>query len=221
MCSICGQPDYLRCNCESAQPFCDQCADDTRCGQKIDADCIIYNFETDQPSQLTCLGINNGTTLKEILEVIDDLICNSFNIPFLPVDTESIEWTAGGPAGHKPKADVIVSPDVENGLIIRENGLFAINDGKVKVDEDDTADYLELQIIGTANPSGGGITVNIVNDAHILKISAVIDVEELADRICSDDIGKAALAACLLEEGFEVEDTPSIDLDYTFGIIIC
>lgn len=178
MCNICGQPDYLRCNCVSAQPYCDQCADDTRCTSKMDAQCVIYHFETDQPSQLTCLGINNGASLEEILEAIDDLVCNSFNIPFQPVNSDSISWTPGGPAGHKPKADVIISPDVDNGLILRENGLFAVGDGKVKVDADDEPDYLENQMTGGSSPSGL-ITIQTINQGGIMAIIPSLDISVL------------------------------------------
>lgn len=178
MCTICGQPDYLRCNCQSAQPFCDQCAEDTRCGQVMDAQCIIYHYDTQQPSQLTCLGIQNGASLEDILEAIDDLVCNSFNIPFEPEDTESIVWTPGGPSGHKPKADVRISPDEDNGLVLRENGLFAVGDGKVKVDADDEPDYLENQMIGGSSPSGL-ITIETVNQGGIMAIIPSLDISVL------------------------------------------
>jgi hypothetical protein len=177
MCNICGQPDYLRCNCEAAQPFCDQCEDDNRCSKKMDAQCVIYHFETDIPSTLTCLGIENGTSLEDILEVIDGLVCNSFNIPFEPVDTESIEWEPGGQAGHKPKAHVRVSPEFGNNLIEKETGMYA--SPKVSVDEDDEPDYLENQITGGIYPSAGFssgfISNNVVNDNGLLRILPFFD----------------------------------------------
>lgn len=178
MCIICGQPDYLRCNCESQQPFCDQCAEDTRCTSKMDAQCVIYHFNTQIPSQLTCLGIPNGANLETILEAIDDLVCNSFNIPFEPEDSESIYWEAGGPAGHKPQAHVRISPDDENGLVIRENGLYATGDGKVKVDAADEPDYLENQIEGGSSPSGI-ITNTVVNVGGLLQVIPSIDIAVL------------------------------------------
>lgn len=178
MCNICGKPDYLRCDCVSAQPFCDQCTDDNRCSEKIDAQCVIYHFGIESPSKLTCLGFGNNATLEEILETIDDYICNSFNIPFEPVDSDSISWDVSGPAGHKPEASVIISPDPGNGLQGRENGLFAVGDGKVKVDEDDEPDYLENQIEGGESPSGL-ISNTVINAGGILQVIPSLNIEVL------------------------------------------
>lgn len=181
-CNICGQPDFIRCNCEAAQPFCDQCAEDTNCTTKMDAQCVIYHFNRTTPSQLTCLGLANGVSVEEILEAIDDLICSNFNIPFEPVDTASIEWTPGGPAGHKPQADVILSPDAGQIIIQRANGLFAENDHKVKVDAADTPDYLENQIEGVLSPTG--VSIEIENVGGVLQVKASIDLETFGPLIC-------------------------------------
>lgn len=202
MCNICGQPDYLRCNCVSAQPFCDQCAEDSRCTSVMDAQCVIYHHDTETPSQLNCLGIENGTSLEDILEVIDDLVCNSLNIPFEPVDTDSIEWEPGGPAGHKPKAHVIISPDAENSLILKENGLYTITDGRVKVDVDDTLDYLENQIEGSSSPSG--VNVQVTNVNHKLVVTATIDVDSFVEGLCENET---------FQECLENSETPITGVD--------
>lgn len=181
MCFICGQPDFIRCNCVAEQPFCDQCEPDIRCAKKMDAQCLIYHFLTDAPTQLINLGMPNGSSAEEIFEAIDDLIGSNFNIPFLPVNTPSIIWTAGGPAGHRPEADVQLSSDSGNDLIERVNGLYFQNDHKVKVDINDTADYLNLQIVGTVNPSGNGLAIDIVNIGGQLVTVPYLDFDLFSD----------------------------------------
>ena len=194
MCNICGQPDFVRCNCVSAQPFCDQCAEDTRCTSVIDAQCVIYHFDTDTPSALTCLGITNGTSLETILETLDDLVCNSMNIPFAGVDTDSIHWVAGGPAGHNPKANLNLSPDAGNLIVIRENGVFA---------------GLENQITGCTSPSGDiTITANYVDNIYV--ICADIDYTGLIGNLCDNVDFEACIQAH--ETPITPVDTASIHL---------
>jgi hypothetical protein len=189
MCPICQQAGFLRCQCESAQPFCDQCNEEGRCISKMDAQCVIYHWDNDPtnpppPSKLTCLGIANGTSVEKILETIDTYVCNAFNIPFEGQDTPSIHWTPGGPAGHKPKADVQISPDGGNELTLRSNGLYAPSgECKVKVDADDTCDYLENQIEGGTD---GIVTNTVVNVAHKLKVVPAIDIAALLAAIIND-----------------------------------
>lgn len=183
MCQICGQPEYLRCECESQQPYCDNCASDSKCVTKMDSECVIYHLAGDKPSKLENLQLGNGVTAEKIFETIDDLIGTAFNIKFEPVDTKSIKWTAGGQAGHKPKADVAVSQAPGNQVEIRDDGFFApaFNpDFKVKVDEDDNPDYLENQITGDTD---GCVSVSVQKRAGILYIKPTIDIACLLQNI--------------------------------------
>lgn len=189
MCPICQQQGLLRCQCESAQPFCDQCAEENRCIDKIDSQCVIYHWDNDPnnpppPSKLTCLGIANGTPVEKILEIIDTYVCNAFNIPFAGVDTPSIKWTAGGPAGHNPKADVILSPDAGQIIVQRANGLFSENDHKVKVNAGDPPAYLEDQIDGGTD---GIVTNTVINNAGVLDIVPAIDIGALLSAIINNN----------------------------------
>jgi len=179
-----NRPHNIPDDCESSQPFCDPCAEDSSCVQKFDMECIFYHFNnSNKASKLTCLGINNNTSLEAIIEKLDGYICNSFNIPFSGQDSNTIAWTAGGPAGHEPSADVKLSNDGGQILEERSNGLFAETDGKVKVSSDDTADYLANQI-GDGISASGDITITIVNDGGILRPVPSLNLEILAPLIC-------------------------------------
>jgi len=213
-CSICQQAGFLRCQCESAQPFCDACNEEGRCIDKMDAQCVIYHLADPNnpppPSKLTCLGITNGTSVETILEIIDSYVCNAFNIPFAGVDTRSIHWTPGGPAGHNPKADVILSDDDGQIIVERVDGLFAENDHKVKVDTECDPDYLVNLIVGSTNVSAG-ITVDVIKDDCQLIIVPSLDIEVLIDSLC----GQTSFEDCIQahqtpETPFDGQDTASI-----------
>ena len=193
MCNICGKPDYLRCECESAQPFCDQCEDNIYCKQKMDMQCVIYHFKRDTPSKLTNLGFNNGANLEEILEALDDLIGSQFNVPFEPEESTTIFWTAGGSAGHAPKAEVKLSADPLQQLEIRDDGLYAkpYNEHyKVKTDQADVPDFLENQIIGASSSASGGgegiVSITVRNEGGLLKIIPSINLICLIDALRSE-----------------------------------
>lgn len=179
MCYICGQPDYLRCNCESAQPYCDQCAEETSCVDKMDAECIIYHLHDNKPSKLVNLDLPNKTSISTIVEKIDSLIGTYFNIPFAPENTTSIIWTPDGPAGHQPSAKVVISPDADNIIIQRENGMFAssgafITEGSSLIDiqtfttdaewiKPDGCNKVLVYTIGGGGGSGGVVQSNSSN----------------------------------------------------------
>lgn len=187
MCHICGQPACFNPdNCISAQPFCDQCAEDSRCFQKVDSQCVIYHFNTDTPTKLINLGFPNGANLEAILEKIDSLIGTQFNIPFTPEDTITIHWNPGGTAGHSPSADVKLSDQSGNTLVALDDGLFAPGfnlDYKVKVDASDIPDYLQNQIVGGTD---GIISNTVVNNNGILEIIPQISILCLLNAIRKD-----------------------------------
>jgi hypothetical protein len=186
MCVICNQPDTVRCNCVVTQPFCDQCGDEhNTCVEKIDAQCVIYHFNTDRPSQLTNLGIANNTNLEIILEAIDDLIGNSLNIAFEPVESNSISWLAGGSAGHKPTAAVKISADAGNQAEVRTNGLYVTNPNpqyKVKVNATDAPDYLKNQMVGGTSEDAI-VSVDVQDVDGVMQIKPSINVQCLLDII--------------------------------------
>lgn len=190
MCNICGNPDYLRCNCQSTQPYCDQCSGDNTCENVLDLQCAFYHLQTvggptPPPSKLINLGLLNGASAQQIVEAIDALIGTNFNIPFKPVDTDSISWATGGPAGHTPKANVNLSEESDNQIVLLSDGLYVPSgsggdDHKVKVDVGDNPDYLEDQIEG----GDDGIVFNtVINDGGILKILPTIDISALLSLI--------------------------------------
>lgn len=184
MCYICGQPTCINPDyCVSQQPNCDDCPNDSRCIQKIDARCSIYHLNTDIPTKLTNLHFDNGANVEEILEAIDKLIGSKFNIPFLPVDTITVKWQAGGPSGHSPKANVPISSQSGNTVVALEDGLFAPDynkDYKVKVDAEDIPDFLENQMVGGTD---GVLSNSVLNRAGLLEIMPTLDILCLLKRI--------------------------------------
>src|SRR5688572_8283807 len=124
MCYICGQPTCSNPDfCVSQQPFCDQCANETNCVHKMDSQCVIYHFNTDTPSLLINLQLPNGTSVEKILEKIDSLIGSQFNFPFTPQDTITVKWTPGGSFGYSPQANVAISSQSGNTLVVKDDGL--------------------------------------------------------------------------------------------------
>lgn len=126
-CPVCNAPDYINCNCEVSEPFCDPCSSDSKCVQKIDAECVIYHRDDDKATKLTCLGLPNKTSAEAIFEKIDTFICqiNDTQIPITPIDTDSIDLTAFGELKHTLQADVNISAASGNTLEILSDGLYA------------------------------------------------------------------------------------------------
>lgn len=131
MCQFCGIPDNIPCTCtqQTAQPYCDQCGDDNSCVEKIDAQCVFYHLNCADPAGLPNIGVPCNTDLETILEALDDLVGNHFNIKFEGQDTTTVHWESNGPAGHKPYAHVKVSDEAGNALEVNEDGLFASSSG--------------------------------------------------------------------------------------------
>lgn len=122
MCQQCNQPSYIPCNCISQAPQCEECVGDI-CPQKLDAQCIIFNWNCENSVGLTNLGIPCGTNLETIFSKIDSMV-GTINIPFSGQETASIEWIAGGAAGHEPFANVKISDDANNILEEHADGLY-------------------------------------------------------------------------------------------------
>lgn len=185
-CLVCGG-DHLRCGCISQQPFCEQCAENTKCNFQMDALCVIYHPDNDSPSQLTNLNLSNLTNLEVILEAIDDALGNSGLLnPIIAQNTSSIIFNTSGNQNHTISARVRISPNANNQLSILNNGLYVspsafVPDYRVKVDEDDDPAYLEDQIDGSSNEF---VDVNVVNQDGIMVVSAELDIDALADEIC-------------------------------------
>jgi hypothetical protein len=201
MCDICGSPNYLRCNCQSSQPFCDQCAEDSVCIEKIDSSCVIYHFgNPTAPSKLTCLGMPNGSTAEQIFERIDQLVCSQFNYPLIAVQTESIHLTLSGLANHTIEADLNISNQPGNAIQLFSDGVYVASSGetfKVKVDANAPPRYLADAVLGGTD---GCVNIDINDESGFLQIQPSIDVECLVLRICADPVASANLAECLVTD---------------------
>lgn len=197
MCEICGQPNYIKCNCSVAEPFCTPCDKSRDCAIKIDSSCVIYHMDDSLPSRLECINLPNLSTVESILEAIDSLICNKANIPITVTETFTAKMTANGPANHTLKTDVKVSEDTGNTIEVRPDGLYTPpipeNDHKVKVNSTDTPDYLVNQMTGAVSD---WLTISVQDVNGVMVISPIIDGDALCEYInnCKCSTGITNLA---------------------------
>jgi hypothetical protein len=172
---------------EAQQPFCDQCGDDASCDEKMDSACVVYHLDFPEKANLIYhLGLGNGATAEQIFEALSGLIGNQLNIPLTVVDSSSIDLTSSGAANHTLKADVILSPDTGNILSIKSNGLFASasSDGRVKVNADDSLDYLINQVVGGTD---GVVSISTVLTAGMVQFLPNIDIAALIEVISTTE----------------------------------
>lgn len=94
------------------------------CADQMDLDCVVYHPDNDTPSLLYNLGLPNLATATEIIEKIDFLIGQNFNIDLTVVDSSTINFTTSGPAKHVLTGAVKVSADAGNKIEIRADGLY-------------------------------------------------------------------------------------------------
>jgi hypothetical protein len=123
MCQICGQPNSIPCNCVPNSYQCQDCDSTIKCLQKMDAECVIFNWKCTDPTGLPNLGLPCNTNTETIFKKIDSMV-GTINIPFAGQETASIEWTANGPAGHEPFANVKISEDADNIAEVRADGVY-------------------------------------------------------------------------------------------------
>lgn len=181
MCRICGKPSYIQCNCTQPEPFCDQCENDDRCREILDSACVIYHYDTDKPTKLVNLHLPNGTSVEAILEAIDGLIGRQFQTSFTPVDTLTVKWTAGGLYGHSPSANVPISEQSGNTIVVKNDGLYAPGDTfKVKIDDTDVPGFLENKLVGGTDRIVS-ISTNkvVVGSKNLIEIDPKLDVGAL------------------------------------------
>lgn len=181
-CTVCGE-SYLRCQCESQQPYCDQCNEDNKCNFEMDSLCVIYHPYNDSPSQLTNLNMPNGSNLEDILEAIDDFLGNNANVPISIIPSPTVDLITSGVAGHTLQANVKVSSDVLNQLEVRANGLYAkpYNENYlVKVNAADAPNYLENQLIGGTD---GIVSITTSTVAGQVRVQPSINIENLLNEI--------------------------------------
>lgn len=72
MCTSCN---YTPCCCQTIEDPCDPCSVAQGCPINLSTECVFYNLNSTEPTGLTCLNIQNGISLKTILEAIDTAIC--------------------------------------------------------------------------------------------------------------------------------------------------
>lgn len=158
------------------QPYCMECSDSNPCAEIMDADCVIYHPDNDKPSKLNNLALPNNSKLSDILEKVDSFLGNNANIPITEQNSNSVILTATGVAKHTLKADLKVSPDINNQLEVRPNGVFAkpYNENYlVKVNASDIPDFLENQIIGGTD---GIVSISKTVESGQVKVSPSIDI---------------------------------------------
>lgn len=161
---------------------CEPCSDDFVCKYNFPAKCVIVSVALDN------IGSDANDNVEHILQLIDALVASSMNITFAGQDTSTIHWTPGGSAGHQPSAAVKVSATAGNVVTINSDGIFVptpvfVEQFKVKVDNADTPDFLEAQIIGD-HDINSYLTIQVNKVAGQLKIKPVFDINALANAIC-------------------------------------
>ena len=76
----------MSCGCKQNDCGCEQSCPDI-CPIKLDFKCVLYNKDSTEVSTLDGLNLPNGTSLKAIIEIIDDkfldLKVQDYNLPFL------------------------------------------------------------------------------------------------------------------------------------------
>lgn len=187
MCSVCGQSNYIRCNCQSEIPFCDQCAEDNICIDKMDLACFIYHFgNPTQPTRLINLGLPNGSSAQTIFEAIDSVLGTSGNGPISVTDTNAIHIIVDGPGNRHLTPFLILSEQSGNTAVIKEDGLFVPtpeNLYKVQVDADHIPYYLEDAIIGGTD---GIVSISFEPTDGILFALPIVNIPILIDQVVND-----------------------------------
>lgn len=159
---------------------CRDCGEEqNKCISKYDAECVFYHRDTTKPSLLFNMGLPNKTSVEKLFERFDELLGNQFNINLTKKDSSSIKFTLTGPAYHTIKADVVLSTDPGNNLILKNNGLYSspsIQDGKVKVSQTDSLNYLETKVSGGTD---GIVSLSINSSGTNLNFNPTLDKNAL------------------------------------------
>jgi len=205
-CPICNSPDYIQCNC-NAEPFCQQCSENSICVEKVDAECVIYNRDDSSPSKLTCMGIPNKTSVATILEAIDGFICNinAVQTPLTAIDSPSIDLTAWGTLKHTLQADVNISAASGNTLAILGDGLYVSQAGSQVPITPIDSNSVNLTAFGTLDhtlqadvnvSSASGNTLSVLGDGLYVETGAV----DTADNGLTKTGNNIQLGGSLLKE---------------------
>lgn len=167
----------MACNdgCFEQNTGCQDCPPECNCTSND----VVYNGSDD-----TCTGVKYNSKLTEVLTKIVTFAKNKI---FSIVGSKSIKATEIISNCTKSVGlEVVISNDSDNKLSIRNNGLYAsgsseyIPDYKVKVDTDDTPDFLEAQITGAEN---GVVKVDVANTNGLLTVTPTLDIDALLDQI--------------------------------------
>lgn len=176
-------------DCESTQPYCEDCPDGGPCDEIVGAECVFYHFDSNVPTKLINLGLPNNTSSERIFERIDELVGSYFQIPISAISTPSVDLTASGTAKHTIRGDVRISKRANNILRIitggPEKGLYAgsNSDFKVKVDENDVPNYLENQMVGGTD---GIVSITVKTVDGLVTIVPTINICGLVENIINN-----------------------------------
>jgi hypothetical protein len=196
-CAVCGE-EYLRCNCVSQQPYCEQCSGNNTCAESMNSACVFYHPDNESPSLLINLGLSNNTSTEDILEAIDARLGQIIaqQDPNSSTDSSTIDFTLTGVNNRHIQATVKVSSVAGNEISIKSDGLYSSYSGKVKVDSTDALDYLDAQIVGgSVDPY---VQCSIIKDNGVLEVTPTLNFN--------------ALREALNITSTSVQDTNSIDL---------
>lgn len=176
----------------------------------MDSSCVIYHFGNPTlPSKLIYLQLPNGSSAQTIFEKIDSLIGSSFNLPIIPIDTESINLTVTGLANHTLQADLNISNQPGNKIQLFSDGVYVAASGetfKVKVDSNAPPRYLYDAVVGGTD---GCVSIDVNDINGILQLQPSIEIDCFLARLCADPVTQADLAECVISGicGTGLQDT--------------
>lgn len=191
MCQICGQPDFIRCNCQSQQPLCNQCAPNNVCGGGfMDSSCVIYHLLNQSPTKLINLGLSNGTPVETVLESIDTYLGKIKGTFIVPENTNSINLilVPDGFGNSDLFANLNISHQSGNTAIINSDGLYVpdLRDWKVKINSTDFPGYLLDKVVGGTD---GIVSISAILDpsgSNLVAFLPSIDIIALANNTLFD-----------------------------------
>jgi hypothetical protein len=173
---------------------CDPCTTAQGCPINLSTECVFYNLNSSEATGLTCLNIENGISLKTILEAIDTAICEISPINILaytvPCITNSYSVTNFQEYIEAVDQELcVLKLTISNNLTTLSNSIAATNTLV------NTIFYPSISDCGTLNLEVGD--------------SIIVILQKYADAICN------ILATCCSDNSPSINATDSSTINFT------
>lgn len=198
---MCVSCNCTPCTCYQSNPCipcqadpCDPCAAAQGCPINLSTECVFYNLNSSEATGLTCLNIENGISLKTILEAIDTAICAITPVNILaytvPCITNSYSVTNFQEYIEAVDQELcVLKLNISNNLTTLTNSIAATNTLV------NTIFYPAISDCGTLDLEVGD--------------SIIIVLQKYADAICN------ILATCCVDDSPSINATDSSTLNFT------